>query len=434
MNDYSSTTLSTLSARECVAAMSTGRLKSADLLEACLARIALREPDIRAWSHIDIQGARQQAREADLRHASGSPLGVLHGLPIGIKDVFDTAGLPSEYGSSMYKGRIPATDADAVQVLKQQGAVIVGKTTTSEFGMYHPSPTRNPVDLSRSPGVSSSGSAAAVVDNMIPLGLGTQHTASTTLPASFCGAFAFKPSLGFTSMKGSNILVPRLSHLGLLARSVDDLALFAGAYDANLLVLEPQVAAPRVAVAHGPGWEITSEDARVAFQKMTDSLSVPVPTVDLGSCFSEGPRVIMGLLDAHMGHRFGAMNVDDAAALCGPLRECIERGRAMSAVDYVALNSLADEYESKVNRLFDEHDIVITLSTLGEATRLEEGPGSGVMSMLWSLCGLPTLSLPLIRGANGLPIGIQVIGRRHNDKTVLSCGDWLVRTHTCAKP
>ena len=163
------------------------------------------------------------------------------------------------------------------------GALIVGKTTTSEFGMYHPSPTHNPLDLSRSPGVSSAGSAAAVVDHMVPLALGTQHTASTTLPASFCGAFAFKPSLGFTSMRGSNVLVPRMAHVGLLARSVDDLTLFAGAFDRRLAEVEALRHPPRIGLVRGPGWHMVSPDARQALDRLVAGLPVAVVDVDLPS-------------------------------------------------------------------------------------------------------------------------------------------------------
>lgn len=430
MNHFLASKPNELSARDCVAAIAAGKLRSADLLESCLERIKAREPDVRAWSYVDAEGARRQAREADARRAAGAPLGVLHGLPIGIKDVFDTEGLPSEYGSKMYQGRIPESNAAAVHALKAQGAVIVGKTTTSEFGMYHPSPTRNPVDLTRSPGVSSSGSAAAVVDCMVPLALGTQHTASTTLPASFCGAFAFKPSHGFTSMQGSNVLVPRLSHLGLLARSVDDLALFAGAFDPRFLKIDARP--PRIGIVHGPGWELTSVDARMAFQEFVESLPTLISTVGLGDGFAEAPQVIMGLLDAHMAHRFGALTGDAVDGLCGPLHECIERGKSLSAVQYVALETLADDYAARVDGLFDDYDALITLSTLGEATMLEEGPGSGVMSMLWSLCKLPTFSLPLLRGTKGLPIGVQLIGRYGSDKELFQCANWLVRTQRTA--
>ncbi len=417
---------SALSARDCASAIRDGTLTAAALLEDCLDRIALRESEVQAWNHLDIDGARHQAKQADSRQAAGLPLGPLHGLPIGIKDVFDTCDMPSEYGSSMFRGRRPEIDAPAVKILRNAGAIVVGKTTTSEFGMYHPSPTRNPVDLSRSPGVSSSGSAAAVVDCMVPLALGTQHTASTTLPASFCGAFAFKPSLGFTSMEGSNILVPRLAHLGLLARSVEDLALFAGAFDPALLEIDRRCHSPRFAVVHGPGWEMTSEDARAALNNLVAKLSTPMPKIDLGHDFDHALDVTMGRLNAHLAYRFGSLPNEVTASLCPPLREGIKIGMSLNSARFLELNAAADRYAAQVDALFESCDALVTLSTLGEATRLEDGPGSGVMSMLWSLCGLPTISLPLLRGSQGLPIGVQIIGRRGHDKDLIRVAAWLI--------
>jgi Asp-tRNA(Asn)/Glu-tRNA(Gln) amidotransferase A subunit family amidase len=416
---------SVLSARDCMIAIRGGTLTASALVEACLGRIALREAEVRAWSHLDIDGARKQAQQADARQAAGLPLGPLHGLPIGIKDVFDTCDMPTEYGSSMFQGRRPEFDASAVYILRNAGAIILGKTTTSEFGMYHPSPTRNPVDLSRSPGVSSSGSAAAVVDRMVPLALGTQHTASTTLPASFCGAFAFKPSLGFTSMDGSNILVPRLAHLGLLARSVDDLALFAGAFNPALRNIDRLHHSPRLAIVHGPGWEMTSEDARTALGNFVAELPTSVPKIDLGHDFDGALEVTIELLNAHLAHRFGSLSDEVIAGLCSPLREGITRGKSLSATRFLDLSAAADRYAVRADALFENCNALVTLSTLGEATLLEEGPGSGVMSMLWSLCGLPTVSLPLLRGRRGLPIGVQLVGRRGCDRELLHAAAWL---------
>ncbi|WP_346360535.1 amidase [Bosea sp. (in: a-proteobacteria)] len=396
-------------------------------MEACLARIAAREPEVRAWSYLDPASALDQAREADRRQAAGQPLGPLHGLPIGVKDVFDTVDMPSEYGSALYRGRRPQVDAAAVARLRRAGAIIIGKTTTSEFGMYHPSPTRNPRDLARSPGVSSAGSAAAVVDHMVPLALGTQHTASTTLPASFCGAFAFKPSLGFADMAGSNILVPRLAHLGLMARSVADLALFAGAFDSTLADLDSieRLPAPRVALVRGPGWASVAPDAAAALDRLLARLAVPVAEPPLPTEFERALEVTLGLLDAHLAFRFGALPTEDFERLCPPLRAGVDSGRAMSAPRYLELDALADRLTMLAAGLFAEHDLLVTLSTPGEATLLAEGPGSGVMSMPWSLCGLPTVSLPLLHGVGGLPIGLQLIGPQGGDRALLQAAAWL---------
>jgi Asp-tRNA(Asn)/Glu-tRNA(Gln) amidotransferase A subunit family amidase len=414
-----------MSASVVAAKLRQGQLSALDLMNACLERIATRDPQVRAWAFLDAERARELAGLADRQRASGLPLGPLHGLPIGVKDVFDTSDMPSEYGSETLRGRRPTTDAAAVTALRRAGAIIVGKTNTSEFGMYHPSPTRNPLDLSRSPGVSSAGSAAAVVDDMVPLALGTQHTASTTLPASFCGTFAFKPSLGFTSMEGSNVLVPRMAHLGLLARSVSDLRLFAAAFDPALADIVPATRPPRLGLVKGPAWAMVDDGARAAFDAFIAALPTTIVTVELPGEFDSALDVTFGLLNAHLAYRFGAAPEETMRRYCRPLQDGIAAGRSISAASYLALDTQADRLVEQAARLFVEHEALITLSALTEATRLEHGPGSGVMSMPWSLCGLPTLSLPLLRGHQGLPIGVQLVGRHGGDGALLRIAGWL---------
>jgi len=413
------------SARILIAKLRQGQISACELMTACLDRIAAREPQIRAWAFLDAARALEQARLVDRQRAEGRPLGSLHGLPVGVKDVFDTHDMPSEYGSETLRGRQPTTDAAAVAMLRRAGAIVVGKTTTSEFGMYHPSPTRNPHDLSRSPGVSSAGSAAAVADHMVPLALGTQHTASTTLPASFCGVFAYKPSLGFTSMAGSNVLVPRMAHLGLLARSTADLALFAGAFDPVLgdIALNPPT--PRLGLVKGPGWASVDDGAREAFEAFVEALPMKIASIELPREFDRAIDVTFGLLNAHLAYRFGSEPDEIRHRYCRPLQDGIAAGRTISAADYLASDALADRLVELASHLFAAHDALITLSAPTEATRIEDGPGSGVMSMPWSLCGLPTVSLPLLRGRQGLPIGIQLIGRHGGDRDLLRIAGWL---------
>lgn len=408
-----------------IAKLRQGEISARELMTACLDRIASREPKIKAWTFLDAEQALEQASLADRQRAEGVPLGPLHGLPIGVKDVFDTHDMPSEYGSETLRGRRPETDAAAVAMLRKAGAIIVGKTATSEFGMYHPSPTRNPHDISRSPGVSSAGSAAAVADHMVPLALGTQHTASTTLPASFCGASAFKPSLGFASMDGSNVLVPRMAHLGLLARSTKDLALFAGAFDPGLADLAPSPRAPRLGVVSGPGFATVDEGVRAAFHAFVETLPTQAAPIQLPEEFDHAIDVTFGLLNAHLAYRFGTEPEEIHARYCRPLQDGIAAGRTISAADYLKFDASADRLAELAAQLFAENDALITLSAPSEATRLEDGPGSGVMSMPWSLCGLPTVSLPLITGRLGLPVGVQIIGRHGGDRALLEIAGWL---------
>jgi Asp-tRNA(Asn)/Glu-tRNA(Gln) amidotransferase A subunit family amidase len=421
----SGTELNRIAAHILIAKLMQGQISSVELMTACLDRIASREPQIRAWAFFDAERALEQARLADRQRAQGRSLGPLHGLPIGVKDVFDTHDMPSEYGSETLRGRQPEFDAAAVAILRKAGAIIIGKTATSEFGMYHPSPTRNPHDLSRSPGVSSAGSAAAVADDMVPLALGTQHTASTTLPASFCGVFAFKPSLGFASMAGSNVLVPRMAHLGLLARSTADLALFASAFDPGLADIAPCPQTPRLGLVAGPGASSIADGVREALEALVETLPMKAAPIRLPREFDHAIDVTFGLLNAHLAHRFGSAPDEIRHRYCRPLQDGIAAGSAISAAGYLAFDASADRLVELASQLFVEHDALITLSAPSEATRLEDGPGSGVMSMPWSLCGLPTVSLPLIKGRQGLPVGIQLVGRHGGDRELLRIAAWL---------
>jgi Asp-tRNA(Asn)/Glu-tRNA(Gln) amidotransferase A subunit family amidase len=404
-------------ARACAAAIRHGRISSLELTEACLARIDARENVINAWAFLDSDLARRRARFADEWQAQALPLGPLHGVPVGVKDVFDTADMPSEYGSPLYRGRRPEADAVAVSHLRAAGAIVIGKTVTSEFGMYYPSKTRNPNDPSRSAGVSSSGSAAAVADGMVPLALGTQHTASTLLPASFCGVVGFKPSFGFTDMSGSNILVPRLAQIGFLANSVTDVALLASGFDRR--IDEPRPAAGlRLSAVRGPGWDLVEGDATEGYGRWLEANRISVLKRRIAPAFNSSIDIVRGLLDAHLADRFGGESRFEL--LCPPLRESIVRGHDMTASQFMKLNHAADEAALSVDQLFEDADVLVTLAAPGQAT-VHGAPGSGALTMPWSLCGLPTLSLPLLRGRDGLPIGLQLIAQRGNDRLLLSC-------------
>jgi len=414
-----------LPAHIAVEAIRCGRLSSFDLTLSCLERIEAREASVGAWSYLDRDYALEQACRADEHRRAGAVLGPLHGLPIGIKDVFDTFDMPSEYGSPSLKDRRPAADADAVTLLRAAGAVIMGKTVTSEFGMYALSSCRNPHDQNRSPGVSSAGSAAAVADAMVPLALGTQHTASTLLPASFCGVFGFKPSFAFTSMRGSNVLVPRLATVGLLARNLDDLALFASAlapgFKVSVRPLQPQ----RFGVVRGPAWHQVAADARAALCVFLRKLPVAIADLELPVEFDRAVEVTYGLLAAHLAHRFAPMPEATQKTYCGPLRAAIATGLALSATNYLRLEEQADRLTAAAHGLFASCDVLITLASLGEASLISDGPGSGELTMPWSLAGLPTLSLPLLKGDRGLPIGVQLVGAPGDDQRLLSIAAWL---------
>jgi Asp-tRNA(Asn)/Glu-tRNA(Gln) amidotransferase A subunit family amidase len=231
-------------------------------------------------------------------------------------------------------------------------------------------------------------------------------------------------------MRGSNVLVPRMAHIGLLARSVDDLALFAGAFDYRLMAVEAPRHPPRLGLVRGPGWDMATPDARQALDRLVAGLPATVATIDLPCEFNSAVEIVHGLLNAHLAYRFGALPEETFRSFCPPLQQGIVAGRALSAANYLKLEAMADRLSALAARLFFDHDALITLSAPGEATRLEDGPGSGVMSMPWSLCGLPTVSLPLLRGVNGMPIGVQLVGCRGGDRGVLRVAAWLTDATT----
>ncbi|TKW79349.1 MAG: amidase, partial [Bradyrhizobium icense] len=246
-------------------------------------------------------------------------------------------------------------------------------------------------------------------------------------PASFCGAFAFKPSFGFTSMAGSNILVPRLAHVGFLARSTADLRLFASAFEPLLADTggDANMAPPRLGIVHGPAWPGVDAGVGAAFEAFVSALPMTAAPVELPGAFDRAVEVAFDLLNAHLASRFGAAPDETLRRYCRPLQEGVVAGRMISATKYLADNALADHLAEQAARQFDGHDALMTLSAPTEALRLEDGPGSGILSTPWSLCGLPTVSLPLLKGLQGLPVGIQLIGRHGGDDALLRAAAWL---------
>ncbi|MGL4441870.1 MAG: amidase [Bosea sp. (in: a-proteobacteria)] len=393
------------------------QISAEQVMAACLEAVAVQESKLGAWAFLDPDLALSRARLADRMQAEGLPLGPLHGVPVGVKDVFDTCDMPSEYGSAFHSGRRPGLDAAVVTHLRRSGAIIMGKTTTSEFGMYHQSKARNPHDPTRSAGVSSSGSAVAVTAHMVPLAIGTQHTASTLLPAAFCGCVGFKPSFGFADMCGSNILVPRLAQLGLLARDVGDIALLADVFREQVEAPPPR--RPIIGVLRGPVAKVAPPDVLKCFDAWVAELPIDHVDVALPVIFEEAFEMVMTLLDAHLARRFGDVDSASFEAFCGPLQECIQRGKAVTASAYLAANQRADEMTEAADKLLCEFDALVTLAAPTEATPICEGPGSGVLTMPWSLCGLPTISLPALKGPTGLPLGVQLVGQRSGDGHLL---------------
>ena len=435
--------LSALSLTEAAADIRDGRIKSAELVADCLKRIEEVDGAIEAWAYLDRDHAMMQAEAADLRRQKGNALGPLHGVPIGIKDIFDTGDMPTEFGSPAWAGRTPRQDATAVAKLREAGAVIMGKTVTTEYAYFQPGKTRNPHDASRTPGGSSSGSAAAVAAFMVPGAIGSQTNGSVIRPAAFCGVVGFKPTHGLISRSGVLELSRTLDHVGVFARSVEDAALLAEqivGFDEEDLdtrpVARPPFASvaksapplpPRFAFVRSAAWEHAEPVTREAFGELTEALGEAAAEVDIGERFGRAIEMQRIVMEVEMAHNFRRDYEKFGNQLSDKLRGLIERGRAYPAAEYMAALSAIPQLNDGLNGVFDEYDAILTPAAPGEAPAIET-TGSPVFCSTWSLLGTPAIALPLLSSGNGLPIGVQLVGRRGNDARLLRSARWLVDT------
>jgi len=432
-----------LSAADAAREIAEGRLTSEELVQACLERIRALEPKVQAWTFLDEEHALTQARAADEHKRSGKPIGPLHGVPVGVKDIFDTADMPTENGTVLHQGRTPRADAAAVRSLRASGAVILGKTVTTECAYFAPGKTRNPHNPEHTPGGSSSGSAAAVAAGMVPLALGSQTAGSTIRPASFCGVYGFKPTHGLIPRSGVLQLSRTLDHVGLFARTIEDIALLAeqlAGWDEKdpdtrpraripfqaLAAEEPPIP-PMLALIKTPHWERTDGDTREAFGELVEALGDRVEEVELFPSALEAWDWQKTIMAAEMAANLEREWRAGKDRLSPQLRELIERGREVRAVDYQrAVRAIAPAVESLDELFMERYDAILTPSALGTAPRGLASTGDPVFCTPWTLLGMPALSVPLMQGANRLPLGAQLVGRRGFDARLMRTARWLV--------
>jgi len=432
-----------LSAADAAREIAEGRLTSEELVQACLERIRALEPKVQAWTFLDEEHALTQARAADEHKRSGKPIGPLHGVPVGVKDIFDTADMPTENGTVLHQGRTPRADAAAVRSLRASGAVILGKTVTTECAYFAPGKTRNPHNPEHTPGGSSSGSAAAVAAGMVPLALGSQTAGSTIRPASFCGVYGFKPTHGLIPRSGVLQLSRTLDHVGLFARTIEDIALLAeqlAGWDEKdpdtrpraripfqaLAAEEPPIP-PVLAFIKTPHWERTDADTKEAFGELIEALGDRVEEVELFPSALEAWDWQKTIMAAEMAANLEREWRAGKDRLSPQLRELIERGREVRAVDYQrAVRAIAPAVESLDELFMERYDAILTPSALGTAPRGLASTGDPVFCTPWTLLGMPALSVPLMQGANRLPLGAQLVGRRGFDARLMRTARWLV--------
>ena len=436
------TNLHSLSASDAVHLIRQGAIDSAQLVEACLARVRETDTQVQAWAFLDPDHALAQARAADDLKRQGLPIGPLHGVPVGVKDIFDTADMPTEYGSVLYAGRTPSRDAAAVAMLRAAGAVIIGKTVTTEFATQAPGKTRNPHDPERTPGGSSSGSAAAVAAGMVPLALGSQTNGSVIRPAAFCGVLGFKPTHGLIPRHGMFMLSRTLDQVGVFARTVHDLALLAGqlvGYDerdpdtrpraripfAEVAAEEPPLP-PMFAFVKTPHWERADEETKEAFGELIEHLGDRVEEVELFPSAAEAWQWHATIMEAEMAANLEREWKQGRDRLSDSLRAQLERGREVRALDYQrAVARIRPIHESFVELFEQRYDAILTPAAPGTAPKDLASTGDPSFCTLWTLCGMPAVSLPLLQGTNGLPLGVQLVGPRDGDARLLRTARWL---------
>jgi Asp-tRNA(Asn)/Glu-tRNA(Gln) amidotransferase A subunit family amidase len=436
------TRLEWLSATDAARAIAEGAVSSEQLVEACLARIRAAEPEVQAWQFLDPAHALAQARARDLDRSEGRSCGPLHGVPIGIKDIIDTADMPTEDGTVLHAGRIPDHDATVVAMLRAAGAVIMGKTVTTECATYSPGKTRNPHNPEHTPGGSSSGSAASVAAGMVPLALGSQTNGSVIRPAAFCGVYGFKPTHGLISRHGILKLSRTLDHVGFFARTLEDIALLAEqlvGHDerdpdttpraripfVRTAAEEPPLT-PRLAFVKTPVWDRAASETRDAFAELTEALGAQCEVHELPESLHEAWEWQRTIMEAEMASNLDLEWLEGRDRLSESLRAQLARGREVKAIDYQKAIARIAILNEGFSELFARFDAVLTPAAAGTAPKGLESTGDPAFCSLWTLCGMPALNLPLMKGENGLPMGVQLVSARGDDARLLRTARWLV--------
>ena len=418
-----------LSVQELATAVARRELTAEAVTRAYAERIAALEPQVQAWQHFDAGQALDQARALD-RGGAGGPL---CGVPIGVKDLIDTADMPSTYGSPLYAQHRPQLDAACVASCRAAGAVILGKTVTTEFATFQPGPTRNPrapVDAPHTPGGSSSGSAAAVAAGMVPLAFGTQTAGSIVRPASYCGVVGYKPTHGTLPLAGVKPLAPSLDTLGVLARTVEDAAFFIGVLARTGFSLDGP-AKLRIGLCQTPHWDRASAEARQALADAARRLEQEGARVsDLA-----WPAAWDGLTQAQidiMGHEalaaFAPEQQHQAGLFSTAFADFLAAARALDGARVAAAYALADRARCALASVFAEVDVLLAPSAEGEAPAGLGATGNPIFNRMWTLLGVPCVHVPTGLGARGLPVGVTVIGPRWGDAQTLAAARLLQRS------
>ena len=418
-----------LTATEARALLDRREISSEDLVRSCLRRIEQREPDVAAWEYLDPSLALAQARAQDRAMSDDQASGLINGIPVGIKDICDTADMPTAYGSRARLGHRPAIDAVCVAHTRANGGVIMGKTVTTEFAGRYPGKTSNPHDPRRTPGGSSSGSAAAVADYMVPLAIGTQTGGSVLRPASFCGVFGYKPTFGHLSFEGVHHGAESFDTLGCMARSLDDIRLyrdvlmgFPGPGRARRPVRSPL----RLGFCRTPKWEEAEASTRKLMEDAAARLASSGAVVEefvLPAEFAELYDLTAKLFAVEYGRAVTPELLRSPENLSSAIGTMLSNAAAVSAEAYMAGLARVDELRVAIAPLIASFDAIVTPSAGGEAPMGHESTGPVTFTIVWQALNLPSLTLPALKGPSGLPVGLQLVGQRHHDLQLLDVAD-----------
>jgi Asp-tRNA(Asn)/Glu-tRNA(Gln) amidotransferase A subunit family amidase len=414
-----------LDAWQAVGLLARRELRAQDLMRACLERVAERDGDVRAFVHLDPVAALAQARALD----AGPLRGVLHGLPLAVKDLFDTADMPTAYGSPIYAGHRPAADAAAVALCREAGALVFGKTVTTEFAYFHPGPTRNPHDRAHTPGGSSSGSAAAVADHMLPLALGTQTAGSIIRPAAYCGVVGYKPSWGRVPRAGVKSLSESLDTIGGFGRSVRDLALLGAVLTGDARLIDAGATPPpRIGLFRCPDSAQADADTQRALVKAGAALAPQASAFADASLPTELPDLV-GLQKAvmafEMARALSHERLRHRDRLSERLRALFDEGVLIPGALHAKHLAQTADAQRRVDAMFDRFDVLMAPSATGEAPHGTDATGDPLFCRGWTLLGLPCIHLPFTTGQRGLPIGLQLVGRFGDDHRLLAVAQWV---------
>lgn len=416
--------LNRLSLTKAAALISSGQIKPSELIDACAQRIEQREPEVQAFQYLDLNSVTKNAQKLDSRAMQGDLLGI----PVGIKDIIDTADMPTTMGSPIYARHQPQFDAVCVNALRYAGAVILGKTVTTEFACFHPGKTRNPHNLSHTPGGSSMGSAAAVADFMLPVAIGSQTAASVIRPAAYCGVVGYKSSQGEFSLSGILSLSQTMDSLGFFVREVADLSLLRRTLLAASPALDIESNTIRLGLVRTPHWDEASTETQLMIEssaKRLEQSGAIIEEINIGradTSLAAAQKVIM----AYELCRARAWEYTNHRQLLSePMIALIESGLVTSFDDYQQAQKLAADCYDELKNLFQRVDALIAPSAAGEAPKGLSHTGDPLFSRMWNVLRVPSITIPVGTGANNLPLGLQVIGQHRHDDELIQITSWI---------